>query len=204
VQILIAEDDAVSRRLLVASLAKRNHEPIVARDGAEAWKVLESPNAPPMAILDWMMPAIEGTELVRRLRVAEGDPLRPCYVILLTSRESHDDIVAGFAAGADDYVTKPFDMRELEARIRVGVRMIELRQKLRDRVSQLEEALDKVHTLQGLLPICAYCKRIRDDRNYWNEVESYLVKLSGAELSHGVCPECFETHVRAELARIRS
>jgi response regulator RpfG family c-di-GMP phosphodiesterase len=108
--------------------------------------------------------------------------------------------VAGLDAGADDYVVKPFDQEELRARVQVGIRVLKLQRSLADRVTELELALDRVNQLQGLLPICCYCKRIRDDRNYWHQVEAYIENHSDAQFSHGVCPECIEK-LRGQIKR---
>ena len=187
-RILIAEDDAISRRLLQAALVKWGYEVIVTTNGDEAWQALQEPDAPSLAILDWLMPGQDGVELCRRARATPQ--LSRLYLILLTSRGSKDDIVSGLEAGADDHVTKPFDHDELRARVQVGRRMVELQQALADRVRELEAALSRVQQLQGLLPICCYCKKIRDDRNYWHQVESYIVDHASVKFSHGVCPDC--------------
>ena len=115
---------------------------------------------------------------------------RSTYVILLTARRERGDIVAGLKAGADDYVIKPFDSEELRARVAVGERMVNLQNALNARIVELQHALAQVHTLQGLIPICAYCKRVRNEREYWERVESYISARSDARFSHGVCPEC--------------
>jgi sigma-B regulation protein RsbU (phosphoserine phosphatase) len=120
-------------------------------------------------------------------------------VILLTSRDASADIVEGLRAGADDYVTKPPHEEELLARIAVGARVVALQQTLADRLRRLEEALSKVKQLQGLLPMCSYCKRIRDDQNYWQQVESYMSVHSGVQFSHSYCPECFDKYVQPQL-----
>jgi CheY-like chemotaxis protein len=203
---LIADDNPVSRRLLVSSLEKWGFDPVPANDGREAWGILEGEDPPRMVILDWMMPEIEGPEVVRRLRRREegNEPGKTSYVILLTSKETADDIVEGFSAGSDDYVTKPFNREELKVRVFVGARMLDLRRRLADRVRELEIALERVETLQGLLPICSYCKKIREDRGYWTDVESYFERYSAAEFSHGVCPDCYETHLRPGLEEMRN
>jgi CheY-like chemotaxis protein len=204
VRILIAEDDPVSRQLLQTFLAKWGHEPVVACHGPEAWEMIRQPDAPKMAILDWMMPEMEGPEIVRRKRVLEEGTATPTYFILLTALDSPADIVSGFEAGVDDYVTKPFHKDELKARVRVGVRMLDLRQKLAERVAELEQAMATVKTLSGLLPICSYCKKIRDDRNYWTELESYFEQVSDAQFSHGICPSCYDRHMRPALEEMRA
>ncbi|MBZ0267684.1 response regulator transcription factor, partial [bacterium] len=204
-RILIAEDEAVSRELLTRYLREWGHEPVVTRDGPEALQALWPEEGPRVAILDWMMPGLEGPEVVQRLRAAEHErgENRPIYFILLTAREATVDVVHAFRAGANDYIKKPFHKDELHARVDVGIRMHELQDVLTVRVVELEEALRKVHTLQGLLPICSYCKKIRDDQNYWTDVESYIAEFSDAEFSHGVCPDCFATHLQPRLDELR-
>lgn len=193
---LIAEDDSVSRRLLQAALQKWGYEVTVTTQGREAWDALQQPGAPSLLILDWLMPELDGVEICRRIRASEA--LKSSYVILLTSRGSKEDIVEGLEAGADDYVTKPFDHGELRARVQVGTRVIGLQNALAERVHELEEAIASVQTLQGLLPICCYCKKIRDDGNYWHRVESYIAGHANVRFSHGICPDCNDK-LKAEL-----
>ena len=199
-RILIAEDDAVSRRRLEATLRKWGYEVLAVEDGLAAWEVLQGEMPPPLAILDWMMPGMDGIEVCRKVR--ERSPSRPLYIIVLTARGSREDVVAGLQAGGDDYVTKPFDREELHARVKVGLRVLQLQMNLADRVRELEEALARVKQLQGLLPICSYCKKIRDDQNYWQQVEGYISEHSGAVFSHGICPECYDKFVRPELKKL--
>jgi len=196
-RILIAEDDRVSRRLLESHLLKWGHEVVVVEDGGQALAALQRDDAPELAILDWMMPGMDGVEICRRIRA--GRSSRPLHIILLTARIGREDLVEGLEAGADDYVTKPFDPPELRARVRVGMRIIELQRDLQERVRELEEALAQVDHLQGLLPICAYCKKIRDDRNYWHQVESYVTARTAARFSHGICPDCLENVIKPQL-----
>jgi CheY-like chemotaxis protein len=196
--ILIAEDDLVSRRTLEATLQRWGHEVRVVGDGQAAWEVLSGPEPPALAILDWMMPGMDGLELCRRIRQEPSS--RGTYVILLTARNERKDLVAGLDSGADDYMVKPFDREELRARVGVGLRVIALQHSLAQRIRELEEAVERVRQLQGLLPMCCYCKRIRDDHNYWRRVEEYLASHSGAQISHGICPQCFDTVVREQMA----
>ncbi len=199
-RILIAEDDMVSRRVLEVTLQKWGHEVVVTCDGAEAWTALQREDAPSLAILDWMMPGMDGVELCRQAR-QRGGSLASLYIILLTAKGTKEDIVSGLDAGADDYLTKPFDRDELRARVRVGARVLELQSSLTNRLQELEDALSQVNQLQGILPICSYCKSVRDDQNYWQRVESYISDHSEARFSHSICPDCYETTVKPQLEK---
>ena len=196
-KILIAEDDETSRSVLTRALAKWEYEAVITDNGEEAWQKIQTADDPVLAILDWMMPVMDGIEVCRKVR--EAFPRRPIYIILLTAKERTEDVVAGLQAGADDYVTKPFDLSELKARIQVGERMVKLQSELAARVNELEEALSHVKQLQGLLPICCYCKKVRDDKDYWQDVETYFSERSDLLFSHGYCPACFETKVKPKL-----
>lgn len=195
-RVLIAEDDPVSRRLLQAALAKWGYEVVVTTNGKEAWEALQASNPPSLLVLDWLMPEMDGVEICREARKLPA--LKSSYIVLLTSRGSKEDIVKGLEAGADDYVTKPFDHGELRARVQVGSRVVQLQSALADRVRELEEAIANVKQLQGLLPICCYCKKIRDDGNYWHRVESYITGHANVRFSHGICPDCSEK-LKADL-----
>lgn len=173
-RILIADDDRMSTMMLGRTLERWGFEVVVAYDGAAAWEHIIGDKPPELAIVDWMMPGLDGIELCRRIRET---PLRsPVYVILLTARTSRQDLVAGLEAGADDYLTKPFDPDELHARIHVGRRTLGL--------------IANIKRLTGLLPICSYCKRIRSDHDYWEQVESYITEHTDALFSHEICPGC--------------
>jgi phosphoserine phosphatase RsbU/P len=200
VKILIADDEAVCRRLLESALAEGGFEVTIATDGLEAWRAFQGPNPPALAIVDWMMPGMDGIELCRRIR--QTPSTQTAYLIILTARSDKGDVVSGLNAGADDYITKPFSRAELRARLQVGVRIVELQNDLAARVAELEEALARVKRLQGLLPICSYCKKIRNDRNYWQQLENYIGEHSEAQFSHGICPECFEKFARPELEKL--
>ena len=196
-RILIAEDEPVSRRLLEATLHKWGYDVVVTADGRSALRELEAADAPRLAILDWMMPEVDGVEVCRRIRAAPR--LVSTYIILLTAKVGTESTVAGLDGGADDYITKPFDHLELRSRLQVGRRMLDLQRNLADRVHELEEALGQVKTLQGLLPICCYCKKIRDDHNYWQQVEGYIAACSAVNFSHAICPDCWHTEVAPQL-----
>jgi DNA-binding response OmpR family regulator len=191
--VLIADDDPVLRFALRQHLERWSYEVVECVDGNEAWQAMQDPSPPPLAIVDWSMPGIDGPTLCGDLR--EIPALAGMYVILLTSNASRKDVIAGLESGADDYIVKPFDWDELRARVRIGSRIVGLQQALGVRVNELQQALGSVRTLSGLLPICAYCKRIRDDRDYWKQIEHYLSEHSNARFSHGICPDCMQKHL---------
>ena len=187
-RILIAEDDFTSRTVLAGVLKKHGHIIVATQNGAEAWQALQQPDAPHLAILDWMMPEMDGPDVVRRVRARQTE--RPPYIILLTSKGEKADIVAGLEAGANDYLAKPFDPGELRARVEVGRRMVEMQEALTAKIEELRQAFDQIKTLRGIVPICANCKQIRDDQGYWNQVEVYVRNHTEANFSHCICPDC--------------
>lgn len=187
-KILIAEDNAIQSQLLETFLIKRGHEVTTTTNGAEAWEVMRLPDAPSLAILDWIMPVMDGIEVCRRIRSHDGD--HPPYIIILTSRDDKPHLIAGLEAGANDFLTKPFDPGELMARVDVGRRTIALEDALGLKIKELLLANEQIKTLRGIIPICASCKRIRDDQGYWQQVEVYIRDHTFAECSHSVCPEC--------------
>lgn len=189
-RILIAEDDATSRIVLATVLTKDGYDVTATDDGGAAWEVLQKPDAPRLAILDLMMPGIDGLELVRRVRAIPS--VAPPYLIIVSTKSEKVDVIAALDAGANDYLTKPFDPGELRARIEVGRRMIEMRFELNEKVEELSQALAEVRTLKGIVPICANCKNVRDDQGYWNRVETYLNEHTEADFTHAVCPDCMK------------
>ena len=189
-RILIAEDDVVSRKVLTSFLEKWGHEVVAVENGNDAIDILKSDNAPSFAILDWMMPEKDGTEVCQWVR--RQDHRTFVYIILLTAKTESDDIISGLASGADDYITKPFNKNELKQRVKAGIRIIKLETELRSKINQLEDALQNIKQLHGILPICAWCKKIRGDDEYWHSVEDYISSHSDIDFTHGICPECLE------------
>jgi DNA-binding response OmpR family regulator len=187
-KILAVEDDAVARAVLRKALHRLGHDVIEAGDGEAAWEKLA---AEPVRVVvsDWMMPRMDGLELCRRIRRRPaGDYV---YFILLTSRDaSEENSRAAADAGVDDFLTKPLDLSELWTRLRVAERILAYTTQVR----QLEE----------MLPICSYCKKIRDDHNYWQQIEGYINERTGSEFSHSVCPDCYTRVVLPEIEKIQS
>ncbi len=185
-RVLLVDDDKVSRLLLATALRKLGYDPLLAESGREAWSLFQT-DAPSVVITDWIMEGIDGLELCRLIR-AERKP-RYTYVILLTIMEGKGAFLEGMNAGVDDFVTKPFDADELAARLRVAERILGLQTQLKQ--------------LEGLLPICAYCKKIRDERGGWSGIEAYIAKRTEAAFSHGICPDCYATIVQPEIDALR-
>ena len=196
-KILIAEDDPVSATLLQTLLTQWDYEVLITENGDDALSVLAADDGPSLAILDWMMPGLSGKAVCREIRSAS--PSRPLYLILLTRLGQRDKMVEGLEAGADDYLAKPFDAAELRARVQAGRRVVNLERELHDRVGELEDALANVKQLQGLLPICSYCKKIRDDQDSWHHVDSYVAQHTEVQFSHSICPSCFETVMKPQI-----
>jgi sigma-B regulation protein RsbU (phosphoserine phosphatase) len=174
-KILLAEDDLASARGLRLSLERNGHEVLVASSGDAAWTAFQA-NPARVVLSDWMMPGLDGLQLCQRIRRGAGEEYT--YFILLTAvnlgRQSLRDAMR---AGVDDFLPKPVDLELLSMRLAVAERIVDTNR--------------QIQILEKLLPICMYCKRIRDDRNYWQQLESYIHERTGSCFSHGVCPECF-------------
>lgn len=200
-RILIAEDDSASRRVLEITLKNWNYDVVVTENGDDALEILKGADAPPLAILDVMMPGLDGLEICRRVR--QISTRNPPYILLMTAKDRKEDVISGIDAGADDYLIKPFNRQELRARLQVGFKTVGLQRQLAERIIQLENAVTQISQLQGILPICSYCKNIRDDKNYWQHVESYISRHSEAKFSHGICPDCYERVVQPQLDNLK-
>jgi sigma-B regulation protein RsbU (phosphoserine phosphatase) len=195
-RLLIADDDTALRHGLSVHTGRWGYQPVLCADGLEAQAVLRAPDPPSLAVLDWNMPGIDGLAITREIRSLPH--LASTYVVLLTSHSAREQMVTGLDCGADEYMVKPVDWELLRARIRIGARIVTLQQSLAQRVSELQTALDTVKVLSGLLPMCSYCKRIRKDNDYWQQLECYLSEHTDAQFSHGVCPDCLD-HAEKEF-----
>jgi CheY-like chemotaxis protein len=186
-RILFAEDDAVTRLVVTAQLQKLGYETMVARDGVEALEIFRR-EKPSIVITDWMMPNMDGTDLCRDIR--RQVDARYTYVIILTALDRKAGYVEGMKAGADDFVSKPCSMEELNVRLRVAERILTLQSEAKQ--------------LEDLLPICPECQRIMTEDGAWQQVESYIMRRTDAHFSHGICPACFEKHIKPQLDRYTS
>jgi DNA-binding response OmpR family regulator len=186
--VLVAEDHAPSRQAIQTLLERHGFRISPASTGAEARDILNGFDPPTLALIDWMLPEMTGLELCRetRSRVSE----HYIYFIVITARDTVEDLSEAFAAGADDFIRKPFEPVELLARLKSGQRIVELEHRLARRVEEVENALQRVRHLERLLPICMYCKRVRKDPTYWQEIDEYIHLQTGTDFSHGICPDC--------------
>lgn len=194
--VLIVDDHPVSLKLLLAFLERRGFTVLVASSGEEALALIEK-TRPNIILLDIVMPGMDGYETCRLLKNNEATADIP--VVFITALVKLADKVKGFAVGGVDYVTKPFQHEEVLARISTHLNIAHLRKELEDKNQQLQAALDEIRQLSGILPICAKCKKIRDDDGYWQQVEKFIKTHTGAEFTHGYCPDCY----RQELEGLR-
>jgi sigma-B regulation protein RsbU (phosphoserine phosphatase) len=188
-KILAVEDDTSSRKILTQALVRLGHEVIEASNGEDALKLLDETDPPRVVVSDWTMPRMDGLELVRSVRSRLNTDYT--YFILLTARTADDSNQReSIEAGVDDFLTKPVDLTELWMRLRVAERILRF--------------TTQVRQLEAFLPICSYCKKVRDDRNYWQQIETYINARTGSEFSHSVCPDCYNRVIAPELEKLRA
>jgi CheY-like chemotaxis protein len=202
VTLVFAGEMSLSASLLRASLEAEGYCVIQADGGRETLAILGKSTTPAVGIIDEEMSGFTGLEVCRLARQAAGD--FPLYLILVTNRTQARDIVAGLSAGADDCVAKPWNHSELKARVKIGILAVEERRSLLNRIHELEDLLKRAKTTGDALPICCYCKKIRDQREGWQQIEMYLQRYFGIRFSHGICPDCFDREVRPELDEMKS
>jgi phosphoserine phosphatase RsbU/P len=182
-KILVVEDDPISSVILKTVLEKLGYETLVARDGNEAWNAF---NKEPVRLIvsDWMMPDMDGLGLCERVR-ARSQTLYTYFILLTANRTTPENYALATAAGVDDFLTKPLDREAVRMRLAVAERILKYTAEIRQ--------------LQEMIPICVYCRKVRDEHDYWDLVESYIQKETGSQFSHGACPQCYEK----ELQRLR-
>ena len=181
-RILLAEDDAVAGQTLTALLTAQGHEVTAVENGIDAWGLWKV-SRHRVIVSDWLMPEMDGIELCRKMRAQPPGPYT--YFIMQTIRSGLGNFLEAMDAGVDDFITKPIVPEELRARLKVAQRILGLREELM--------------TLEGLLAICSYCKRIRDASGAWTALERYVEARSGARFSHGVCEDCYEKILKPQV-----
>ncbi len=189
--ILIVDDNPSNIQILAGILSKEQYQITFATSGSQVFDLLKTVK-PDLILLDIIMPEKDGYAVCRELKKVEKYADIP--IIFLTAKNDPDDVVNGFEAGGVDYIVKPFQCPELLARVKTHVELKQTKDRLLDSIQKLEEALVQVKQLSGLLPICSYCKNIRDDKGYWKNVEEFIEKNSSAQFSHSVCPACLKKH----------
>jgi len=188
VRILTVEDDPVARRVLKQALRKLGHDVIEAEDGEVALEILSRVSVR-VIVCDWVMPNLDGLGFCKAVRERSGEDY--VYFILLTSTMATTENEREAAdAGVDDFLSKPLDVNELWMRLRVAERILQFS--------------TQVRTLEAFLPICSYCKKVREDSNYWTQIESYINTRTGTDFSHSVCPDCYARVVLPELEKMKA
>ena len=175
-RILMAEDDPISARMLQATLSRFGYEPVVARDGVEAWDKFDRE---PFRVIvsDWMMPGLDGLSLCQKVRARE-QTLYTYFILLTANGTKAENYELASAAGVDDFLSKPLDREAIRIRLRVAERILKYTAEIRK--------------LQEMIPICVYCRKVKDEHDYWDLVETYIQKETGSRFSHGACPDCYE------------
>jgi len=178
-RILLAEDDPISSIILKTVLEKLGYETVIARDGNEAWDEF---NKDPVRLIvsDWMMPGMDGLGLCEKVR-ARSRTLYTYFILLTANRTTPENYALAAAAGVDDFLTKPLDREAIRMRLGVAERILKYTAEIR--------------RLKEMIPICVYCRKVRDEEDYWERVETYIQKETGSRFSHGACPECYEKEI---------
>lgn len=184
-KMLLVDDDPISLSVLEAELRSLGHECVRADTGAAALGLLEDATIR-IVISDWIMPGIDGLELCRRVRQRPGDYI--AFILLTQVENTRANEQRAIEAGVDDFLRKPVDPHELWMRLHVAERVVNFSR--------------RVAALESIVPICGYCRKVRDDQNYWQQIERYFSERTGAALSHSICPQCMETIVEPEMRRL--
>jgi DNA-binding response OmpR family regulator len=189
--ILVVDDTHSALKLLTEILGREGYD-VRPADSGELALASVAAKPPELIVLDIVMPGMDGFEVFRRLK--EREESRDIPVIFLSASVELDGRIAGLRMGAVDFVSKPFHREELLARVATHLELFRLRNRLAQQAAELREALAKVKTLSGFIPICAHCRKIRDDQGYWSQIEKYVLEHSDAQFSHGLCEECLKAY----------
>lgn len=187
-KVLIAEDEYTTRLMVQVCLENWGYSVASVEDGLAAWEIMNRENPPEIAVLDWEMPGLNGLDLCKKIKAMERNC--PAHVILLTGRDSKNDISQGFDAGADDYITKPFNDDELRARIRVAERIVTIQSSLNSSLEELKQALDMVEALDEPVPVCKSCQKIAAFDGSWRKPAELLQYPVDPQFIQLQCPDC--------------
>ncbi|SRR6056297_560035 len=185
--ILIVDDVPENVEILHSVLKEQDYRFAIALNVSDTFKALEK-EVPDLILLDVMLPDGDGFSAAKDILSVYSSYYIP--IIFITARAHLEDKVKGFQAGGVDYITKPFEDAEVSARVKTHLELKQARQKQEELIKQLQHALDEVKQLRGIIPICARCKKVRNDEGFWMQVEHYISDHSEAEFSHGLCPNC--------------
>ncbi len=180
-KILLVDDDSASLELLARMVGRGNHEVTRCDNGQKAWELCQKQHFQ-VVITDWRMPELTGVELTQQIRSLKGKPYT--YILLVTGLTSREHFLEAMTAGADDFLTKPYDGPIIAARLRVAERILAL--------------TAEVSELRGLVPTCSYCHKVRDEQEKWHPMETYFQKRAPINFSHGICPTCFTKHCEVQ------
>jgi PleD family two-component response regulator len=190
-RILIVDDEPVNLLLLKRTLETQQYLVETAGNGIDAIKQIQQ-QPPDMIILDIMMPDMDGFEVCRLIKGEKG--LADIPIIFITSLDQMEEESRGLEMGAVDYIYKPYNIQLVKLRVRNQLELKHHRDLIEQQRGELEVALALVKQLEGIIPICMYCKKIRRDDDYWQQIENYISEHSEALFSHGICPACYETN----------
>ena len=185
-KILVAEDHRTMQLAIVTALETLGHQVVSADDGEQAWGVLAGDRTIRTVVCDWRMPQLDGLGLCRRVRQEREDYVS--FILLTFEQPSKENLAEAFQAGVDNFLGKPVDTHQLQLCLHVAARVLDF--------------TSEIKRLQSFLPICSYCKKVRDDRQYWQQIELYITERIGTRFSHGICPGCYEKHIVPELKKL--
>lgn len=189
VKILVVDDNAANIDVMLTFLEAEGYDLSIANSGEMALKIARH-SQPDLILMDVMMPGMNGFETCRKLKADESTMEIP--IIFVTAKKEVEDIVEGFRSGGIDYIAKPFRQEEVLSRVGTHLRLRRLLVAKEHLIKKLNLALAEVQTLRGLLPICSYCKKIKDEHGKWQKIETYIRTRTDAQFSHGICSECLQ------------
>ncbi|MES2696701.1 MAG: response regulator [Verrucomicrobiota bacterium] len=185
-KILAVDDTPVAQLVLAGALKAQGHEVSVASDGEEAWAALEADRSVRVVVCDWRLPRLDGLELCRRVREKREDYVS--FILLTQEQSSSENLEDAYAAGVDDFLSKPVDPGRLKHSLHVAARIVDF--------------TSEIKRLRSFIPICCYCKKVREDGDYWKQIETYISERMDTRFSHGICPDCYVHEIEPQLQKL--